>query len=815
MDYFDVFRNIKGNCKYSRKSPEKSVLLLAVINLFEEGKISDNEIRYNDTLKSEYLRIWNQLLPYDNKLYSDAYVAFWYLESEKFWHTVPYRNHSEVLELMRDAQIKPSETKLVECVDYAELDEDLHFLMTMKFGRTELRSALMESSFNLTDEEVSILKTNQGIDDAANKEVVENPIENEGKDNKISSCKKEFQKLSVDTQILLNFEYYSFLKNNRYDRDWFLGVFPNVETFYQKITDSPLTRNDIDSAFIFTYKDFLFDLKINLMSEDDAAELIDSINSAIGILDDVLSDSAGDNVSDSEDVINESLVDEPEISTEEYVNPESVNWSASENTVAASCNMIPEEENQLDFFVENIGMRSYICNKLGEKVYSDNAKLKIFHGKPYRFNYKTMCFTVKSINRVGDNWEKGGKILAAYSDTDLYKALNEFSFIEDIEDFIFSYFIDEIRIKVRGQWYDYYGKALDSDDVAIEEIAPDMQDNASQEISDDDFEYEPKGNLKKVKDFVKSPYDLLFALAVVDMMDDWECDSNISLDMIACKMIANAWQIFYDSPDVAERQAELNECIDFLIEESKEYMDIKLEAFSSSKEVFDAIKDYPMAGVFEDTVEKLIELAPYNVLKAWLNTDNKVKIMEESCLFLKSCLYSLNVRKHDSFIVINPKWKNALIREHDNLVRYFSIMYKRFVLSDKDKEKEDEEERALLVSAELLEKSDPSHHYFYIKSKDGAFGKGFYDAENNIFTVVAGSLISIVATPSFGSKALYDIVVNEKCDTIGGRYILRENEEFASASQASSVVLGHFSNGWTEWVDDRNKTLGAVYRKNI
>ena len=45
MDYFDVFRNLKGNYKYSRKSPEKAVLLLAVINLFEQGKISDNEIK--------------------------------------------------------------------------------------------------------------------------------------------------------------------------------------------------------------------------------------------------------------------------------------------------------------------------------------------------------------------------------------------------------------------------------------------------------------------------------------------------------------------------------------------------------------------------------------------------------------------------------------------------------------------------------------------------------------------------------------------------------------------------------------------------
>ena len=74
------------------------------------------------------------------------------------------------------------------------------------------------------------------------------------------------------------------------------------------------------------------------------------------------------------------------------------------------------------------------------------------------------------------------------------------------------------------------------------------------------------------------------------------------------------------------------------------------------------------------------------------------------------------------------------------------------------------------------------------------------------------SMISVVANSSFRSKHLYDTIVKEKCDTIGGRYILRENETFATASQASSVVLGRFSNGWKDWVDDRNKTLASVYR---
>ena len=139
-------------------------------------------------------------------------------------------------------------------------------------------------------------------------------------------------------------------------------------------------------------------------------------------------------------------------------------------------------------------------------------------------------------------------------------------------------------------------------------------------------------------------------------------------------------------------------------------------------------------------------------------------------------------------------------------------MYRRFTLSDSEQKDVDDVELALQTSEDLLSKANPSCHYFYVKSEDGALGKGYYDTEEHVFILLAGSMISVVANSSFRSKPLYDTIVKEKCDTIGGRYILRENETFATASQASSVVLGRFSNGCKDWVDDRNKTLESVYR---
>lgn len=65
MDYIEAFRNLKPNTKYSRKSPQKAILLLAIIDMFDDNILQDNEIKYNETLKKTFLKVWHRILTGD------------------------------------------------------------------------------------------------------------------------------------------------------------------------------------------------------------------------------------------------------------------------------------------------------------------------------------------------------------------------------------------------------------------------------------------------------------------------------------------------------------------------------------------------------------------------------------------------------------------------------------------------------------------------------------------------------------------------------------------------------------------------------
>ena len=116
----------------------------------------------------------------------------------------------------------------------------------------------------------------------------------------------------------------------------------------------------------------------------------------------------------------------------------------------------------LNVTVKNTEQGGIVVNKSGQVTYTDNAPLKVFNDKIYRFNMKSMCLTVKDVLRVDGKWVKGGKMLVAYSDSELYPILSNSNFIDDIEDFVEGDKREENRIKVKGIWYDYYGDVLGS-----------------------------------------------------------------------------------------------------------------------------------------------------------------------------------------------------------------------------------------------------------------------------------------------------------------------------------------------------------------
>ena len=293
MDYIEVLKNLKTNNKWGRKSPHKAVLMLTVIDLYEKNILMDNEIRYDETLKSTFLKIWNLVLPNEPLFHPEAYLPFWYLQSDNFWHIVPIRGKEDILSLMRDTNIKPSEAKLIDSIKYAELDEDLYFLMTLPSGRSTLKRALLETYTTLTNKQIVRLAESKdnAIDYSVtalseyekilSKNTVENRMEPTRVGDKLVS---QFQCLNEDVQLALNIVYFTFQKEHRNERVMFKEVCPTVYDLLDKIVNHPIKQGEIAPSFAFVYDNFLSDLKVALLSEDGSVELVDKISEAIEIL---------------------------------------------------------------------------------------------------------------------------------------------------------------------------------------------------------------------------------------------------------------------------------------------------------------------------------------------------------------------------------------------------------------------------------------------------------------------------------------------------------------------------------------------------
>lgn len=114
----------------------------------------------------------------------------------------------------------------------------------------------------------------------------------------------------------------------------------------------------------------------------------------------------------------------------------------------------------LNVTVKNTEQGGIIVNQSGQVIYTDDAPLKVFNDKIYRFNMKSMCMTVKDVKRVDGEWVKGGKMLVAYSDSELFSKLSKSNYIDEIEDFVEKDKREENKIKVKGVWYDYYGDVI-------------------------------------------------------------------------------------------------------------------------------------------------------------------------------------------------------------------------------------------------------------------------------------------------------------------------------------------------------------------
>lgn len=484
MDYIDLLRNLSTNNKYSRKSPHKAILLITVIEMYEKGLLSENIIRYDEQLKRQFENVWRKVLHEENLFQSSAYLPYWYMQNESFWHIVPKKGREDILSLFRDNQVKPSEKKLDECVDYAELDDDLYFLMTIPSGRSSLKRVLLESYTNMSEHEIDLLSRSDGSYTECSElaQVEYEKILREQKSTTLNTMyqksepNKTFDELDVNLRILLNLEYYKYLWEQRRNRSVLLGICPTIYDMYDHIVYNPVKSQDISHSDSLAYESFLTDLKIALMGEDNTMDIIECIEKSLEIL------KGQDFNKPNTNPIVEDIVEN------DYYEPSNVDVS---NEVETRCNTILDEENrneirQLGITIENSPVRCSIINKFGERIFSADGKIKIFNGKLYRINYKEMCLTVKDIIKEGDLWLRGDKKIVAYKGSKAYDILDSVDYIDKIEDLIERPNWEDNRILISGKWYNYRGYPLY--DMLAEDDKDDLSTNEREDNLNNSYE---------------------------------------------------------------------------------------------------------------------------------------------------------------------------------------------------------------------------------------------------------------------------------------------------------------------------------------
>lgn len=151
--YAQAFASLHTNTQKGKPAPHKAFLLLAVIDLIEEGKIYDNQVCLSEELEDRYKLLWKKLLGKSMLFTPDICKPYFHMGHEPFWHLVS----ADGVEQYGVVEPRYSKTWIREHYKYATIDDDLFRLLQDATVRAQLRVILI--STYLTNQPVEIPMT--------------------------------------------------------------------------------------------------------------------------------------------------------------------------------------------------------------------------------------------------------------------------------------------------------------------------------------------------------------------------------------------------------------------------------------------------------------------------------------------------------------------------------------------------------------------------------------------------------------------------------------------------------------------------------
>ena len=121
-------------------APNKPTLLLAIVELIEQGQIHENKVSPSPDLFEIFMRYWSIVT--DRR--PNLALPFFHLKRDGFWHLHANTRYETALRVA--TQIK-TVSRLREIVAYARFDDELFCLLTNAHDREVIRQTLIDTYF--------------------------------------------------------------------------------------------------------------------------------------------------------------------------------------------------------------------------------------------------------------------------------------------------------------------------------------------------------------------------------------------------------------------------------------------------------------------------------------------------------------------------------------------------------------------------------------------------------------------------------------------------------------------------------------------
>lgn len=124
-------------------APHKPILLLSIIEAYEEGIIKDNRVFIKPELVQNFKRIWAELV--DTGHHPIFALPFYHMKSESFWELSPNIGYEKVI--ASRASLYGSFNTLNEVINHAKIENELKILLLDEKTRILLKYTLLHYYF--------------------------------------------------------------------------------------------------------------------------------------------------------------------------------------------------------------------------------------------------------------------------------------------------------------------------------------------------------------------------------------------------------------------------------------------------------------------------------------------------------------------------------------------------------------------------------------------------------------------------------------------------------------------------------------------